>query len=114
FVLRGVTADAFLVAARDGDGVSVLLVPATAAGVRVTPSSTLGKDRQSTVHLDGVSLPPAALCERPGEAWPDLQRLRRAFAALLCADLIGGGATALAGAPRSLREREPVGREPRS
>ena len=33
FVLQGVTADAFLVAARDGDGVSVVLVPADAPGV---------------------------------------------------------------------------------
>ncbi len=109
FVLQGVTADAFLVAARDGEGVSVVLVPATVAGVRVTPSSTLGKDRQSTVHLDGVSLPSTALCERPGEAWAGLDRLRRTLAALLCADLIGGADAVLQTTVRYVGEREQFG-----
>ena len=109
FVLQGVTADAFLVAARDGDGVSAVLVPVSAAGVRVTPSSTLGKDRQSTVHLDGVSLPSTALCDRPGEAWASLERLRRTLAALLCADLIGGADAVLETTVRYVGEREQFG-----
>src|SRR5262249_14628109 len=67
------------------------------------------KDRQSTVHLDGVPLPPAALCERPGEAWPGLERLRRAAAALLCAELIGGADAVLEDTVRYRREREQVG-----
>jgi alkylation response protein AidB-like acyl-CoA dehydrogenase len=109
FVLQGVTADAFLVAARDGAGVSVVLVPATAAGVRVTPSSTFAKDRQSTVRLDGVSLPATALCERPGGAWPGLERLWRLLAALLCADLIGGADAVLETTVRYVGEREQFG-----
>lgn len=109
FVLQGVTADAFLVAARDGAGVSVVLVPASAAGVAVEASSTLGKDRQSTVRLDGVSLPAAAVCREPGAAWGTLERLRRTLAALLCADLIGGGDAVLDMTVRYVGEREQFG-----
>jgi len=109
FVLQGVTADAFLVAARDGTGVSVVLVPASAPGVTIEPSSTLGKDRQSTVRLDGVSLPAAALCRQPGAAWYALERLRRTFAALLCAELVGGADAVLEMTVRYVGEREQFG-----
>jgi alkylation response protein AidB-like acyl-CoA dehydrogenase len=109
FVLQGVTADAFLVAARDGAGVSVVLVPRSAAGVTVEASSTLGKDRQSTVHLNGVSLPAAASCREPGGAWATLERLRRTLAALLCADLIGGADAVLEMTVRYVGDREQFG-----
>jgi alkylation response protein AidB-like acyl-CoA dehydrogenase len=109
FVLQGVTADAFLVAARDDGGVSVVLVPATNAGVQVAPSSTFAKDRQSTVRLDGVSLPSTALCARAGDAWPTLEKLRRTLAALLCADLIGGADAVLETTVRYVGEREQFG-----
>ncbi len=109
FVLQGVTADAFLVVARDGAGVSVVLVPATTAGVTIAPSSTLGKDRQSTVRLDGVALPAAALCGEPGAAWPALERLRRVLTTLLCADLVGGADAVLEMTVRYVGEREQFG-----
>jgi alkylation response protein AidB-like acyl-CoA dehydrogenase len=109
FVLQGVTADAFLVAARDGAGVSVVLVPASAGGVTVSPSSTLGKDRQSTVRLDGVSLPAASTCREAGAAWGTLERLRRTLAALVCADLIGGADAVLDMTVRYVSEREQFG-----
>jgi 3-oxocholest-4-en-26-oyl-CoA dehydrogenase beta subunit len=109
FVLQGVTADAFLVAARDGGGVSVVLVPASAAGVHVAPSSTFAKDRQSTVRLDAVSLPSTALGARPGTAWSALETLRHTLAALLCADLIGGAEAVLETTVRYVGEREQFG-----
>src|SRR5262249_1187104 len=56
FVLQGVTADAFLVAARDGDGVSAVLGPATAPRVVVASISTFAKDRHSTGRLNGMTL----------------------------------------------------------
>jgi len=109
FVLQGVTADAFLVAARDGDGVSVVLVPSTAPGVVVEPSSTFGKDRQSTVRLDGVTLPHSALCGAETTAWQPLERVRTVLAALLCADLVGGGDAVLEMTVRYVGEREQFG-----
>jgi alkylation response protein AidB-like acyl-CoA dehydrogenase len=109
FILQGVTADAFLVAARDGDGVSVVLVPADATGVVVESTSTFAKDRQSTVRLDGVTLPRAALCRQPGASWEPLERLRTTLAALLCADLVGGADAVLDMTVRYVGEREQFG-----
>jgi len=109
FVLQGVTADAFLVAARDGEGVSVVLVPATAPGVVVESTSTFAKDRQSTVRLRGVTLPRAALCRAEGGAWEPLERVRTMLAALLCADLVGGGDAVLEMTVRYVGEREQFG-----
>src|SRR5262245_21510719 len=68
YVLQGVTADAFLVAARDGAGMSVVLVPASTPGVGVVASSTFGKDRQSTLRLEGVALPATAHGREVGTA----------------------------------------------
>jgi len=109
WVLQGVSADAFLVAARDGAGMSVVLVPADAPGVTVEPSSTLAKDRQSTVRFSGVGLSAGACCAAAGDAWPRLEALRRTLAALLCADLIGGGDAVLDMTVRYVGEREQFG-----
>jgi len=109
WVLQGVTADAFLVAARDGAGVSIVLVPADAPGLVVEPSSTLAKDRQSTLRLAGVTLPADACGAAPGDAWPRLEGLRHVLAALLCADLIGGGDAVLDMTVRYVSEREQFG-----
>ena len=89
-VLQGVTADAFLVAARDGRGTSVVLVPRDAKGVTVEAVRTLAKDRQSRVRFRNVLLPPTALAGTPRTMWPRLEKLRHTLAALLCCDLVGG------------------------
>lgn len=109
YVLQGVTADAFLVAARAGRGTSVVLVPADAPGVRLSPERTFGKDRQAAVRLRNVALPAAALAARPGAAWPTLERLRATLTALLCADMIGGADAVLDMTTRYVCEREQFG-----
>src|SRR5439155_1737348 len=109
YVLQGVTADAFLVAARDGRGASAVLVPADAPGVRVEPQKTFGKDRQSIVRLQDVALPRGALAGRPGAAWPRFTALRTRLAALVCADMIGGTDAVLEMTTRYVCEREQFG-----
>jgi alkylation response protein AidB-like acyl-CoA dehydrogenase len=109
YVLQGVTADALLVAARDGRGVSLVLVPVDTPGVSVRPLGTFGKDRQSTVRFRNVTLPASALAGRPGAAWPRLEQLRRRAAMLLCADLIGGADAVLEMTTRYVCEREQFG-----
>ncbi len=109
FVLQGVTAGAFLVAARDGRGVSLVLVPADTPGVTVTPIRTLAKDRQSTVRFRNVGLPGTAVCGAPRTAWPRVEKLRRTLAALLCADLAGGADAVLDMTVRYTGEREQFG-----
>ena len=109
YVLQGVTADAFLVAARDGRGVSAVLVPAGARGVRVESMAAFGKDRQSTIRMKGVTLPATALAGAPGTAWPRFEQLRRRLAALLCADLVGGADAVLDMTVKYTGEREQFG-----
>ena len=109
YVLQGVSAHAFLVAARDGRGVSALLVPADAPGVSIQPQKTFAKDRQSRVRFRGVGVPSSALMGAPRSAWPRLQRLRERLAALLCADMIGGADAVLEMTARYVGEREQFG-----
>ena len=95
FVLQGVTADAFLVAARDGDGVSVVLVSATTRpGSSSSPRRRSRKDRQSSVRLDGVTLPRSALCgSRKGPRGRALERAARTFSPRSCAPISSAAAT---------------------
>jgi len=109
YVLQGVTADAFIVAARDGKGTSAVLVPADAPGVRVEAISSLARTPQSRVRFRDVALPQAALLGAPGSAWPKLEKLRRQLAALLCADLAGGADAVLAMTVAYVCEREQFG-----
>jgi alkylation response protein AidB-like acyl-CoA dehydrogenase len=109
YVLQGVTADAFLVAARDGRGASTVLVPADAPGVSVVAQKTFGKDRQSLVRFRNVTLPATALAGAPRTAWPRWQQLRLRLAALLCADLVGGADAVLEMTTRYVCEREQFG-----
>ena len=109
YVAQGVTADAFLVAARDGRGVSTVLVPADAPGVTVRSQKTFGKDRQSALRLKGVVLPTSALAGSAGTAWPRLLALRKRLAALLCADMIGGADAVLDMTTRYVCERQQFG-----
>jgi alkylation response protein AidB-like acyl-CoA dehydrogenase len=109
YVLQGVNADAFIVAARDAKGTSAVLVPAGAPGVRVEPLSSLARTPQSRVRFRDVELPQTALLGASGGAWPKLEKLRRELAALLCADLAGGADAVLAMTVAYVSEREQFG-----
>jgi alkylation response protein AidB-like acyl-CoA dehydrogenase len=109
FVLQGVTADAFLVAARDGRGTSLVLVPRETPGVTIAPQQTLAKDRQSRVTFRNVALPGTALVGPAGTTWPRLERMRRLLATLLCCDLVGGADAVLEMTVAYVCEREQFG-----
>jgi alkylation response protein AidB-like acyl-CoA dehydrogenase len=109
YVLQGVTADAFLVAARDGAGVSALLVPKDAGGVHVQPTATFGGDRQSVVTFDAVDLPRAALLGRRTQGWRAFEAVQQQATALLCADMLGGMQAVLDMTARYAAERVQFG-----
>jgi alkylation response protein AidB-like acyl-CoA dehydrogenase len=109
YVLQGVDADAFLVAARDGRGLSLVLVPADARGVKVEAFRGFGKEPQSRVVFRRVDLPATALGASPGRAAPALARLRTRLAALLSADMVGGADAVLDMTVAYVGERQQFG-----
>jgi alkylation response protein AidB-like acyl-CoA dehydrogenase len=79
-------AEHFLVSARDGAGLTQVLVPAGAEGITVEALETVDLTRRfGSVTLDGVRVPADAVVGAAGEASPDVARqLRRAVAMLNC------------------------------
>jgi len=78
-------ADAFLVSGRTGDGVTQVLVPADAAGLAVTPLTTVDLTRRAaTVTFTDVRVPRAAVVGEIGGAGDQVERQLQ-IAAMLCA-----------------------------
>ncbi len=97
-VLRGATrpvesaaqAAHLLVVARTGDGLSQVLVPADAAGVRITPLESIDLTRRfAAVTFDEVRLPAAAIVGAPGEAGDAVRHQLDVALALTCAEAVG-------------------------
>ncbi|MBB1627993.1 acyl-CoA dehydrogenase family protein [Achromobacter sp. UMC71] len=89
-VWHGATAHAWLVSARGGDGMTVLLaVPADAAGVRVLDTPTLDGARCARLDFSGVALPADALLAQGPEADAALAQALQWGTAALCAHVAG-------------------------
>ncbi|HWD55532.1 MAG TPA: acyl-CoA dehydrogenase family protein [Acidimicrobiales bacterium] len=83
-------ADHFLVSGRDGDGLTQLLVPASAAGVSVEAMATVDLSRRfGAVTFDGVSIAAEGLVGARGQAAPDAERLMRYALSILNAEAVG-------------------------
>lgn len=96
FVPWGQAADLFLVAAREKGGVSLFVVPADAAGVRVTPLRLIDPTvRAAEVVLDGVSLEVSSRLGAAGGAWPELAKVLDAGTVVLAAEMVGAADAAL-------------------
>jgi alkylation response protein AidB-like acyl-CoA dehydrogenase len=96
FVLDAHLADVIVVAARTGEGrspeqgVSLLLVPRTAAGVEVTLLPTMDQTRKlCEVTLRDARVPADALLGRRDEGWPALSRVIERATVALCAEMCG-------------------------
>lgn len=84
----GAVADAFLVTASTADGDRIVVVPASAPGVHVTPVVTTGGDCTAVLRLDDVLV--AAESVLHGPAGTDLVALLRERATILiCATQLG-------------------------
>ena len=91
FVLDGVKADLFIVAAREASGLSLFLVPAGAAGLTVTPLKLADSRAHAQIKLDKVAL--GADARLSGGMDTLEQTLDRARAGL-CAEMLGQAAQA--------------------
>ncbi len=95
FVLNAHSADDFLVAVRTGDsgtpedGISLLLVPASTAGITVTPLSTIASDRQFEVDFQNVEVGADALLGDLNQAWPVIKKTLDHATVAKCAEMVG-------------------------
>ena len=79
-----------LVVARTGDGLSQVLVPADAAGVRIAPLESIDLTRRfAEVTFDEVRLPVAAIVGAPGESADAVRHQLDVALALTCAEAVG-------------------------
>jgi alkylation response protein AidB-like acyl-CoA dehydrogenase len=96
YVIDGHSADLLLVAAREEgstgeEGISLLLVPATTAGVSRQWLPTMDQARkQASVSLDNVALDATALMGEAGQAWQALSTVIDLATVALTAEQVGG------------------------
>lgn len=99
-VMQGGSADKLLVSARtagqrrDDSGISLFLVDAAAAGVRVRDYPAVDGQRASDVELSGVKVDADALVGGEGAALPAIEYALDCSAAALCADSLGAATAA--------------------
>ena len=89
-VEAGAQAAYLLVAARTGDGLSQLLVPADAAGLTITPMGSIDLVRRfAEVRFDGVAVPATSVVGTAGTAADDIEHQLQLAVVLQCAESVG-------------------------
>jgi alkylation response protein AidB-like acyl-CoA dehydrogenase len=95
WVLNGDSADQLVVSARtsggptDAQGVSLFVVPRSAANLKLTPLKTMDGRRAALIDFDGVTLPAEARLGEEGASVPLLEELMDIGAAAACAEGAG-------------------------
>ena len=94
-VLHGGSADTLVVSARtaggatDADGITLFLVPRSAAGVVVKDARTIDNLRTADIRFSGVGVGADALLGREGQAFPVIEEVVDYATTLLCAEAVG-------------------------
>jgi alkylation response protein AidB-like acyl-CoA dehydrogenase len=84
------SADVLLVSGRTGDGVSLVLVPADAPGVRITPLRSIDVTRRyAAVEFDDLRVPSSALVGPAGAAAAAVEQARLRSLVISCAESVG-------------------------
>ena len=73
----------------DNAGITLAIVPTNAAGITETRLTTLAKDSQSKLNLDGVRIPLGNVIGKVNQGWPATSDMLDTGTALLCAQIIG-------------------------
>jgi alkylation response protein AidB-like acyl-CoA dehydrogenase len=83
-------ADVFLVTARDGEGLTQVLVPADTPGVTVTPGRSIDLVRRyGSITFDGARVPTQAVLGEVGGAAATVEHQLEIALALQCAESVG-------------------------
>jgi alkylation response protein AidB-like acyl-CoA dehydrogenase len=90
YVEAAAVADHFLVTGRGDGGLTQVLVPTSASGLRVVAGRSLDMTRRyGRVLLGGVELPADAVLGTPGAAEPEVEAQLQLALALQCAEMVG-------------------------
>ncbi len=73
----------------DNAGITLAIVPTDAAGISETRLTTLAKDSQSKLNLDGVRVPLSNVIGEVNQGWPPTQAMLDIGTALLCTQIVG-------------------------
>ena len=73
----------------DSAGITMAIVPANSTGITETRLTTLAKDSQSKLALDGVRVPLSNVIGEVNGGWPATSDMLDTGTALLCAQIIG-------------------------
>ncbi|MGE0487148.1 MAG: acyl-CoA dehydrogenase family protein [Gammaproteobacteria bacterium] len=117
FVLDGHVADHFVVVARSHgavdaeDGISLLLVPADTAGIRVTRTAMVDARNAAQVVFDGVTVDTGAVLGTLGDGYAALERALDGARAGLAAEMLGSGLEAFERTIAYLKLREQFGQK---
>ena len=109
-VAEGATAEQFIVSARDGDGVSLFLVPADAEGLTVSSYPVTDGTTWAMVRVDGVRVPASARLIGPEDGTAALEQAFTFAVFAAAAEILGSCETALTQTLDYLRTREQFGR----
>ena len=73
----------------DNEGITLVIVPTNAAGIAETRLTTLAKDSQSKLTMDGVRVPLSNVIGEVNQGWPATSDMLDIGTALLCAQITG-------------------------
>ena len=116
FVPDAHIADYFLCVARSkvqGDakkGITVFIIDAKTAGIKVSPLQTIASDRQCEVSLDKVRVPRENVLGELHRGWAVVEKTLQKAAVVKCAELVGGAQQVLEMSVAYAKERVQFGR----
>lgn len=108
-VADGASAEAFIVSARDEDGISLFLVPAGAEGLTVTPYPVTDGATWVMLNADSVALPRSARLIGPDDGAATLKKAFTLAAFAASAEILGSCEAALTETLDYLRTRKQFG-----
>lgn len=111
FISNGTVAGFFSVLGREGDGYSMVLVPAGVSGLSVTPTPTIiAPHIMGELVLDGVRVPAGCRLGEPGEGFSLVFATLGTFRVTVAGAAVGLAQSALDRAVEHVRTREQFGR----
>ena len=87
------------------DGISIFIVDAKSAGLKVTQLITLGRDKLCEVAFKDVKVPADNLVGKLNGGWPVVQSILRKATVSKCAEMVGGAQASLDMAVSYAKER---------